>query len=67
MDLTNAILASELVGLEERQMGTTLMNSVWASLPGLDIATVGCSGMQRTGGLIAIFVVQDNEGATGPG
>lgn len=35
MDLTNAILARELVGLEERQMGTTLMNSAWGQPAGI--------------------------------
>jgi hypothetical protein len=54
MDLRNAILAGEHGGLEERQMGTTLMNSAWASLPGLDIATFGYSGMQRSIGRFAV-------------
>jgi hypothetical protein len=68
------------------------MNSTWASLPRLDIATFGYSGMQRSIGRFAVaachgeirrgrpdrmikphrkldrnFVVQHDEGATGPG
>jgi hypothetical protein len=54
MDLMNAILASKCVGLEERQMGTTLMNSAWASLPGFHIATFGYSGMQHSIGRFAV-------------
>jgi hypothetical protein len=30
------------------------MNSTWASLPGLDIATVGYCGMQRSIGRFAV-------------
>lgn len=59
MELTNAILAGEhrcgkRVSLRPSD-GTTLMNSAWANLQGLNIAIVGCGGVQRSiGGVSAI-------------